>query len=64
MASGSFPRANDIDTLISPNNLHAALSLVCATVAWTVDHAVLGAVFAALGVATTLNAAPWHRSLI
>jgi hypothetical protein len=35
----------------------AALSLLCASVAWTVDHAVFASVFAALTVAAVLGAA-------
>ena len=37
--------------------LLAALSLSCAGVAWAVDHAVFGSVFAALGVVAVLGAA-------
>jgi hypothetical protein len=40
----------------------AALSLFCATVAWTMDHAVFGSVFAALSAVAVLGAAaPRHR---
>jgi hypothetical protein len=35
----------------------AALSLFCATTAWTVDHAVFTSVFAALGIVAVLGAA-------
>jgi len=40
----------------------AVLSLFCATVAWGVDHAVFGSVFAALSAVAVLGAAaPRHR---
>jgi hypothetical protein len=43
--------------------LLAALALLCATIAWAVDHAVFGSVFAALGVVAVLGAAgPRPRS--
>jgi uncharacterized membrane protein len=35
----------------------AALSLFCATTAWTVDHAFFTSVFAALGIVAVLGAA-------
>jgi hypothetical protein len=34
----------------------AALSLFCATVAWTVDHAIFASVFFALGTVAVLGA--------
>src|SRR5262245_63685466 len=37
--------------------LLAALSLVCATLAWSADHAVFTSVFAALGTVAVLGAA-------
>jgi hypothetical protein len=39
----------------------AALSLFCATFAWTVDHAVFGSVFAALSAVAVLGAAAPRR---
>ena len=40
----------------------AALSLLCASVAWAEDHAVFGSVFAALSAVAVLGAAaPRHR---
>jgi hypothetical protein len=55
LSNGAEMDAKTIRGLI----LLAVLSLFCATVAWAVDHAVFGAVFAALGAAATLSAAPW-----
>jgi len=40
--------------------LFAALSLFCAGFAWTVDHAVFGSVFFALGVVGIFGAAEGH----
>jgi hypothetical protein len=40
--------------------LLAALSLVCAIVAWDVDHAVFGSIFLALSAVAILGAAPRH----
>jgi hypothetical protein len=41
--------------------LLAALSLLCAIVAWGVDRAVFGSVFFALSAAAILGIAPWHH---
>ena len=40
--------------------LFAAVSLVCAGFAWTVDHAVFSAVFLVLGVAAIIDIAETH----
>jgi hypothetical protein len=41
--------------------LLAVLSLFCSATAWALDDVIFSGIFAALGAAATLSAAPWHR---